>query len=149
MTEDTRASTIFKTTLSILGIFVAAYLSFNYGQETNRREMLADQRVSSYVQYIQATARRTKLLHEEGSKEDILEQEALRNAARFRATIYASKSVLNAWELVETVEHGSEEWRQASITWFQAMRSEIVSERDRVPDKTIRTLLFLEKNEVQ
>ena len=47
MAEDTRANTILKAVISIFGIIVAAYLSFNWGQETNRREMLAEQRVSA------------------------------------------------------------------------------------------------------
>ena len=143
MANNQNASSIWKAALSILGIIVGVYLSFLYGQETNRREMLADQRVSAYVQYVEAHAMWKKLKNEKGNKEEVLKQEALRNAARFRSAIYGSKAVLSAWKFLLMAKPNSKESKEATVSWFQAMRNEIVPERDRVSDETLHVLLFL------
>lgn len=143
MPEDQRGGWFRKAAISLVAVVTTAYLSFIYGQKISRDEMLADQRVAAYIQYVQATAMLSKLSDKDDSSQ-IAQQEALRNSARFRAAIYGSSSVLKAWESVVNTEKGTKEWETATVKWFQAMRYEIVLEKDRVNDKTIHTLLFHE-----
>ena len=146
MPEGRKRTTLWKTALSILTVIVGAYLSFMYGQETNRRKMLGDQRASAYVQYVEASALYSQL---SSKKEDLkaAEQRGLINAARFRMVIYGSKDVLESLALVEGEKRGSREWGEATLKWFQAMRKEIVPEGEHVSDEIIRVVLWPPKSE--
>ncbi len=130
-----------KAALPILGVVLGAYLSFLYGQETSRRKMLEDQRAAAYVQYVEASALQ-KMLDAAGDEVGALEQRGLMNAARFRMAIYGSKAVLEGVAQAQRLEVRSPEWKEDTAQWFQAMRNEIVSAKERVGDEVIRVLLW-------